>query len=52
MVNLTTLAPEIVAAILDDTLPAKLTLFDSGGGSAGAVEKQWNRVAHDASNTN
>lgn len=28
MVNLTTLAPDIVAAILDNTLPETLTLFD------------------------
>lgn len=28
MVNLTTLAPDIVAAILDDTLPNHITLFD------------------------
>jgi hypothetical protein len=28
MVNLTTLAPDIVAAILDDTLPNNITLFD------------------------
>jgi hypothetical protein len=28
MVNLTKLAPEIVEAILDDTLPDHLTLFD------------------------
>ena len=28
MVNLTTLAPGIVAAILDDTLPNYVTLFD------------------------
>lgn len=28
MVNLTTLAPDIVAAILDETLPPELTLFD------------------------
>ena len=28
MVNLTTLAPDIVAAILDDTLPNYITLFD------------------------
>jgi hypothetical protein len=28
MVNLTTLAPDIVATILDETLPAGLTLFD------------------------
>lgn len=28
MVNLTTLAPDIVAAILDDELPNHITLFD------------------------
>ena len=28
MVNLTTLAPDIVAAILDDTMPNHVTLFD------------------------
>lgn len=28
MINLTTLAPEIVEAILDDRMPAELTLFD------------------------
>lgn len=28
MVNLTTLAPDIVAAILDETLPEKISLFD------------------------
>ena len=28
MVNLTTLAPDIVAAILDDELPSHVTLFD------------------------
>ena len=28
MVNLTTLAPNIVAAILDDALPNHITLFD------------------------
>ncbi|MGQ0445505.1 MAG: hypothetical protein ACT4O2_10370 [Beijerinckiaceae bacterium] len=28
MVNLTTLAPDIVAAILDDALPDHVTLFD------------------------
>lgn len=28
MVNLTTLAPDIVAAILDDTLPDTITLFE------------------------
>ena len=28
MVNLTTLAPDIVAAILEDALPSHITLFD------------------------
>ncbi len=28
MVNLTTLAPDIVGAILDETAPADVTLFD------------------------
>ena len=28
MVNLTTLAPDIVAAILDDSMPNHVTLFD------------------------
>jgi hypothetical protein len=28
MINLTTLAPDIVAAILDETLPVNITLFD------------------------
>ena len=28
MVNLTSLAPDIVAVILDDTLPINVTLFD------------------------
>lgn len=45
MVNLTTFAPDIVAAILDETLPPELTLFDVaagtpllwGGGSGGGL---------------
>jgi hypothetical protein len=28
MVNLTTLAPDIIAVILDDTLPEEVSLFD------------------------
>jgi hypothetical protein len=32
MVNLTTLAPDIVAAILDETLPPEVTLFDLAAG--------------------
>ncbi len=33
MVNLTTLAPDIVTAILDDTLPPEVTLFDLASGT-------------------
>ena len=33
MVNLTTLAPDIVAAILDETLPDHVTLFDVASGT-------------------
>ena len=33
MVNLTTLAPDIVAAILDETQPAEVTLFDLAAGT-------------------
>lgn len=33
MVNLTTLAPDIVAAILDETLPSEVTLFDLASGT-------------------
>jgi hypothetical protein len=33
MVNLTTLAPDIVAAILDESLPPDVTLFDLAAGT-------------------
>jgi hypothetical protein len=33
MVNLTTLAPDIVAAILDEALPAEVTLFELAAGT-------------------
>ena len=33
MVNLTTLAPDIVAAILDEVLPPEVTLFDLAAGT-------------------
>jgi len=33
MVNLTTLAPDIVAAILDEVLPPEVTLFDLSAGT-------------------
>ena len=44
MVNLTTLAPDIVAAILDDALPNHLTLFDLAVDPPALWEKQWGRV--------
>jgi hypothetical protein len=37
MVNLTTLAPDTVAAVLNETLPPDPRLFDLGGRPAGAV---------------
>jgi hypothetical protein len=44
MVNLTTLAPHIVAAILDETLPSEVTLFDLTAGTALVWEEQWGRL--------
>ena len=44
MVNLTTLAPDIVAAILDETLPPEVTLFELAAGTAVLWEEQWERV--------
>jgi hypothetical protein len=44
MVNLTTLAPDIVAAILDETLPAEVTLFELAAGTPLLREEQWGRV--------
>jgi hypothetical protein len=44
MVNLTTLAPDIVAAILDDTLPPEVTLFGLAAGTPLVWEKQWGRL--------
>jgi hypothetical protein len=40
MVNLTTLAPDIVAAILDETLPAEVMLFGLAAGTPVVWEKQ------------
>ncbi len=40
MVNLTTLAPDIVAAIFDETLPAQVTLFDLAAGTPLLWEEQ------------
>ena len=47
MVNLTTLAPDIVAAILDDTPPPEVTLFDLAAGTPLLWEEQWGRVVED-----
>lgn len=44
MVNLTTLAPDIVAAILDDTLPNHITLFDLAVDPPVLWDEQWERV--------
>ena len=44
MVNLTTLAPDIVTAILDETLPPELTLFELAAGTPLMWEEQWGRV--------
>jgi hypothetical protein len=40
MVNLTTLAPDIVAAILDETLPPEVTLFELAAGTSLLWEEQ------------
>jgi hypothetical protein len=44
MVNLTTLAPDIVAAILDETLPPEVTLFELAAGTPALWEDQRGRV--------
>lgn len=44
MVNLTTLAPDIVAAILDDKLPPEVTLFDLAAGTPLLWEEQRGRL--------
>lgn len=44
MVNLITLAPDIVAAILDESLPPDLTLFDLAVDPPALWEKQRSRV--------
>ncbi|PTQ92585.1 hypothetical protein C8R30_1228 [Nitrosomonas nitrosa] len=43
MVNLTTLAPDIVAAILDDALPNRITLFDIAVDPPVLWKGQWER---------
>ena len=44
MVNLTTLAPDIVAAILDETMPPEVTLFELAAGTPLLWEEQWGRL--------
>ena len=44
MVNLTTLAPDIVAAILDDALPNHITLFDLAVDPPALWEEQRGRL--------
>lgn len=44
MVNLTSLAPDIVAAILDETLPPGMTLFDLAVDPPALWEEQRGRV--------
>jgi hypothetical protein len=44
MVNLTTLAPDIVAAILDETLPPEMTLFELEAGTPMVWEDQRGRL--------
>jgi hypothetical protein len=48
MVNLTTLAPDIVSAILDETLPPEVTLFELAAGTPVLWEEQWGRVRGEA----
>jgi hypothetical protein len=47
MVNLTTLAPDLVAPILDDTLPSKVTLFELAAGTPLLWERQRRRLDAD-----
>lgn len=44
MVNLTTLAPDVVAAILDDALPNHITLFDLAVDPPALWDEQRERV--------
>jgi hypothetical protein len=44
MVNLTTLAQDIVAAILDESLPPEVTLFELAAGTPVVSGEQWGRV--------
>jgi hypothetical protein len=44
MANLTTLAPDIGATIMDEKLPPDVTLFDLAAGTLLLWEEQWGRV--------
>lgn len=44
MVNLTNLAPDIVAAILDETLPPQITLFELAVDPPALWEEQGRRI--------
>ncbi|MCI0564909.1 MAG: hypothetical protein MN733_41105, partial [Nitrososphaera sp.] len=46
MVNLTTLAPDVVAAILDETLPPELTLLELTVDPPALWEKQRGWITH------
>ena len=46
MVNLTTLAPDIVAAILDDTLPDTITLLELAADPPVLWGWQWGQITH------
>lgn len=50
MVNLTTLAPDIVAAILDETLPDNVSLFDLAVDTPLSWEEQRKRLTKTTSN--
>ena len=42
--NPTTLAPDIIAAIIEETLPPEVTLFELAVGTPLVWEEQWGRV--------
>jgi hypothetical protein len=44
MVNLTTLAPDIVAAILDETLSPEVTLLALAAGTPVLWEEEWGKA--------
>ena len=51
MVNLTTLAPDIVTAILDETLPENVALFDLAVDTPLSWDEQRRRVENAAAKT-